>query len=497
MVPLVALFASVKPFFSVEDGGIALNSFPLPVTRYVDQGMSSLWDVLWSRASLEPLNVVATGIFFLAIFHTFCAPLFSRIAKRLEESHHLRWLESEQAADDSAEEPVSFLAVFMHYLGEIEAVFGLWAIPLLGSIALYRGWETAKAFLEHSVQFHEAVFVVVVMAIASTQPILFLGERCLAGVSRVAGGSPAAWWFGILTVGPILGSFITEPAAMTICALLLGQHFFKYRPPKRLAYATVGLLFCNVSIGGLLTHFAAPPVLMVAKSWEWSSSYMFHAFGLKAVGSLLVSTGAYYCIFRRDLHTLRARVSEFDVEHPIHERAVPSGVIVGNLLFLAWTIVHSHSPRLVIIGFLFFLAFVDATRHFQRAVSLRAPLLVGFFLAGLVIHGAFQAWWIEPLLQRVGDVLLFFTSLGLSAFNDNASITYLASLVPNSTPDIRYIVTAGAVAGGGLTIIANAPNPIGNSILSRFFDGGVSQLALLVAALLPVVVNVIFFLVLR
>jgi len=479
--------------FQVAD----VTALPRPLASYADGGLASVWEILLHRASEEPLNVVATAIFLLAIAHTFCAPLFSRIAKRLEERHHLEWLGSEEAAAEGAEEPASFLAVFMNYLGELEAVFGVWAVALVAAISSFKGWGVAKGFLESSVRFNEAVFVVVVMAIASTQPMLFLGERCLSALSRAIGGSPASWWVILLTVGPILGSFITEPAAMTICALLLGQHVFRYHPSKRLAYATVGLLFCNVSIGGVLTHFAAPPVLMVSGPWGWGTAYMFSTFGLRAVCAVLVSTAAYYLLLRKDLAALEQRVSLFDAEHPVHERAVPGGVILGNLLFLAWTIANEQSPRLVIIGFLFFLAFVDATRHFQRAVSLRAPLLVGFFLAGLVIHGAFQAWWIEPLLTRAHDVSLFFLSLGLSAFNDNASITFLASLVPNTSPEVRYSITAGAIAGGGLTIIANAPNPVGNSLLSRFFDGGLSQLLLLCATLLPVAVNIIFFLLLR
>lgn len=457
----------------------------------------SLREVLLERVIAEPLNLVATFIFACAILHTFCAPLFARLAQRLEESHHLRWLESEESAAEGAEEPVSFLAVFTHYLGEIEAVFGLWAIPLMAAVTFNNGWAEAKQFLEGGAHFNEAVFVVVVMAIASTQPILYIGEKLLASVARLGGSKPTAWWLSILVVGPVLGSIITEPAAMTICALLLSQHFFRYRPSKRLAYATVALLFCNISIGGVLTNFAAPAVLMAAPRWGWDTGFMFWVFGIRAVAALCVATLVYAVLLRRDLAALQARGSDLEAGRLLHEKAVPSAVVIGNLLFLAWTVIHSDSPRLLIVGLLFFLAFVDATRHFQRAVSLRAPLLVGFFLAGLVIHGSFQTWWIEPVLKRVSDAPLFFTTLCLSAFNDNASITYLASLVPNSSADLRYIVTAGAIAGGGLTIIANAPNPIGNSILSRFFDGGVSQFALLVSALIPVAVNVIFFLVLR
>ena len=47
-------------------------------------------------------------------------------------------------------------------------------------------------------------------------------------------------------------------------------------------------------------------------------------------------------------------------------------------------------------GFLFFLGFTNATAAYQSAVDIKTPLLVGFFLAGLVVHGGLQAWWIGP-----------------------------------------------------------------------------------------------------
>lgn len=477
---------------------VAHGRFPLPLSDYNDGHIIGLRDVLLHRIQVEPLNLFATSIFFLAIVHTFLAPMFLRWARDMEERKHLQWLEKQASGGDEKEEPASFRAVTLHYLGEIEAVFGVWAVPLIGVVTLYHGWSQAEYFLEHAVHFSEAVFVVVVMAIAGTQPILFLAEKILAFVAHRLGGTPVAWWLTILVVGPLLGSFITEPAAMTICAILLGQHFFRYQPSRPLAYATVALLFCNISVGGVLTHFAAPPVIMVSKIWGWNTPFMFFTFGWKALCSVTAGSLGYLFLFRKELGDISQRALEIEADvGAVHERTVSPFVIIGNISFLTWTVTHAHSPRLVIIGFLFFLAFVDATRHFQRSVSLRAPLLVGFFLAGLVIHGEFQAWWIEPLITRLGEVTLFVSSVALSAFNDNASITYLASIVPHFSDDLKYMIVAGALAGGGLTIIANAANPAGNAILSRFFDGGISPLKLLLAALLPLLVNVTFFFVFR
>ena len=88
------------------------------------------------------------------------------------------------------------------------------------------------------------------------------------------------------------------------------------------------------------------------------------------------------------------------------------------------------------------------------------------------------------------------TATVLTAFNDNAAITYLATLVPNLAEVSKYAVVAGAVTGGGLTVIANAPNTAGQSILGRFFEHGVNPLKLLIAALIPTIVMGLCFMIL-
>ena len=202
----------------------------------------------------------------------------------------------------------------------------------------------------------------------------------------------------ILTVGPLLGSFITEPAAMTICALLLARQFYDLGPSPRLKYATLGLLFVNVSIGGTLTHFAAPPVLMVARLWNWDTPFMLTHFGGRAVTAILVATSVYFLAFRRELLALATTTPAPDIEEPDEDipagapalLPVPGWVTSTHVAFLAWTVVNAHYPALFIGGFLFFLGFVRATAAYQSQVSLRAPLLVGFFLGALVIHGGLQ-----------------------------------------------------------------------------------------------------------
>ena len=192
------------------------------------------------------------------------------IAHRLEHQY-LALKEQEKDASDDKEfsrmrDRLQFRAQLFHFLGEVEAVFGIWLIPLAIAILVMKGWSTLTSYAA-AIDVAEPVFVVGVMAMAGSRPVLYFAETCLAKVASLGRSTIAAWWLAILTVGPLLGSFITEPAAMTICALLLRQKFYDLRPSFPLRYATLALLFVNISVGGTLTHFAAPPIVMVATRW--------------------------------------------------------------------------------------------------------------------------------------------------------------------------------------------------------------------------------------
>lgn len=480
-----------------------------------------LWERLTLRAKADPFNVYATVIFLLAITHTFLAPRFNRMAHHFEKIHKHQWEASEQSKLPGAKEPVSFKATVFHFLGEVEAIFGIWVVPLLLGMVFFTtdGWGHAAFYID-SRNYTEAMFVVVIMAIASSRPVVLFAESALRLVASMGKRTPVAWWLSILIIGPILGSFITEPAAMTISALLLGHQFYIHEPPARLKYATLGLLFVNVSVGGTLTHFAAPPVLMVATEWHWNLPFMLSHFGWKSVLGMSVSTIVYYFVFRKDLRGLKKKAeltqASSTAEGKSTESSVPLWIIVVHLGFVAWTVVTLHHPAFFIGGFLFFIAFTMATEHHQYEIKIKGPLLVGFFLAGLVTHGGLQGWWIAPVLSSLSEVPLFLGATVLTAFNDNAAITFLASQVPAFSPDViqdgitisksglllqraealEYAVVAGAVTGGGLTVIANAPNPAGQSILSKYFPDGISPLGLLLGALFPTIVTGFVFMVL-
>jgi hypothetical protein len=462
----------------------------VPLESYADNAQAGLIETLRGRADAVPFNLVATSIFVLAICHTFLTAKFRHWAHVAEQRHAATVAQRPHDRTDSDEDgvpdEVSFKGQILHFLGEVEAVFGIWVIVLIGAITFYYGWPAVLDYIGHEVKFTEPMFVVVIMAIAGTRPVLRVAEASLRAIAGLGRASVGAWWLTILIVAPLLGSLITEPAAMTIGALLLGRRFYALKPSPKLAYATLGLLFVNVSVGGTLTHFAAPPVLMVAAPWQWDTPFMFLHFGWKAAIGIVIATTLYYFAFRRELTGLETKRRSTTPNAVVRvEAPVPAWITAVQLGFMAFTVMVAHYPPLFIGGFLFFLAFSQATAHHQGRLELKSPLLVGFFLAGLVVHGGLQNWWIEPVLKRLDEFPLFLGATLLTAFNDNAAITYLATLVPGFTDALKYAVVAGAVTGGGLTVIANAPNPAGQSLLQRYFPEGVSPLGLASGALAP------------
>ena len=502
--------------------------FPLPVEAYeerqaeranelgIEPEALGLLEVLKVRVKAEPFNLVATLIFFGAIVHTFLAARFNKLAHKFERDHRER-MDTRKRLYAQGKESVSFKATLFHFLGEVEAIFGIWLIPMFIALVLMTpdGFSTAAHYMD-SRNFTEPIFVVIIMAIAASRPIIQFAETCMRGVASIGKQTPAAWWLSILIVAPLLGSFITEPAAMTIAALLLGRQFYLLDPSPQFKYATLGLLFVNISVGGALTHFAAPPVLMVANAWRWDLPHMLTHFGWRAVLGVIVASAVYFLIFRKEFAQLGEKSRALATSADAKPEPAPAWIIFVHLLFVAWTVITLHHPAFFVGGFLFFLAFTMATRHHQHKIQLKSPILVGFFLAGLVTHGGLQGWWISPVLSMLSEAPLFIGATVLTAFNDNAAITFLASQVSVFSPDqlidgiqvpktgealatarsLEYAVVAGALTGGGLTVIANAPNPAGQSILNKYFGKGISPLKLLLGALFPTLVMAAFFMLL-
>jgi hypothetical protein len=281
---------------------------------------------------------------------------------------------------------------------------------------------------------------------------------------------------------------VTEPAAMTLAALLLAPLVFRPGMPEWLKYVGLGVLFVNVSIGGTLTAYAAPPVLMVAAAWQWDSAFMATTFGWRAAIAVLINATAVTWLLRNHLASAESR-------KPDERPAVPLLVSAVHLAFLAGVVALAHYPALFVGLFLFFLGFTQAYRDYQDPLLIKEALLVAFFLAGLVVLGGMQEWWLQPLVSHLGADALFFGALGLTAITDNAALTYLGSLIEGLPDPAKYSLVAGAVAGGGLTVIANAPNPAGVALLRQGFnDGTIGAAGLLAGALGPTAVAALAFL---
>ena len=411
------------------------------------------------------LEITAAGLFALAVVHTFSTRYFEHLA-HTRTAHAGIW----------------------HLLGEVEAVFGFWAIVLVLFIALAYGWGTSSAYLD-DLTFTEPMFVFVIMVIAASRPVMQFASDGVQAMARVVPAAPGtAGYFVSLAFVPLLGSLITEPAAMTLAALMLRDRVFKAGVSNRLKYATLGVLFVNISVGGTLTHFAAPPVLMVAAKWGWDTPFMLSMFGAKAMLAVLVNAFAVTFLFRREL-AARALSPQ-----RAQSARVPAPFVLLNLLLLAAVVFTNHYPEAFLGLFLLFLGLAEAYRRHHDRLLLREGLMVAFFLAGLVVLGGQQRWWLQEVLSRLDATALFYGAAALTAITDNAALTYLGSLVEGVTDEYKYALVAGAVAGGGLTVIANAPNPAGFAILKdNFDDQSINPLGLLLAALAPTLVAVISF----
>jgi hypothetical protein len=408
----------------------------------------------------DGVAIAAAAIFAIAVLHTFSTRSFERLA-HLQPRHAGIW----------------------HLLAEVEVVFGFWAAILITFMVVKIGTSGALGYLE-SRNFTEPAFVFVIMVIAASKPVIDLAAVLLRFISTVVPipGS-TAYFLTLLSVGPLLGSLITEPAAMTLTALLLRDRYFGGRPPSKFQYATIGVLFVNVSIGGTLTPYAAPPVLMVAERWNFDLPFMLQTFGWKAALAVLTNAIGVTFLFRKYLRALPPPPAEDS------NLEVPSWIAAVHVTFLAAVVAFSHHPVVFLALFMFFLGFAEAYKRFQSPLILREGLLVAFFLAGLVVIGGQQKWWLEPLLSNMSPAALFTGATLLTAVTDNAALTYLGSLVDRVSDEFKYSLVAGAVTGGGLTVIANAPNPAGFAILkSTFEDGTISAAGLAMAALVPTLV---------
>lgn len=414
---------------------------------------------------MTTMQLVGATIFGIALIHTFSTKFFEWMAHH-RPNHAGLW----------------------HLLGEVEVVFGFWAMVLMVSMMVILGTQEAATYLDTR-NFTEPMFVFAIVVIAGSRAVLALTRKCvrmIAAYVPLPGGM--AFYFVALSFIPLLGSLITEPAAMTLAAMMLRDRIFAQGASTKLKYATLGVLFVNVSIGGTLTSFAAPPVLMVAAKWNWDSWYMLTHIGWKAGVAVFVNALVTTLVFKNGLSRL-PRAADTD------DAAIPGWVLGVHVVFLAGVVTLAHHPAGFMGLFLFFIGFAQAYPKFQDdRLLLREGLLVAFFLAGLVVLGGQQQWWLAPLLTGMDSSTVYAGATALTAITDNAALTYLGSLVEGLSDEFKYALVTGAVTGGGLTVIANAPNPAGFAILrGNFEDEAIHPLGLFIAATPPTITAILAF----
>jgi Na+/H+ antiporter NhaD/arsenite permease-like protein len=421
----------------------------------------------------ETTQVVAATLFAIAILHTFVASAFLKLGHRYPQHDGL-----------------------FHILGEVEAVFGIWSIILFGYLIYAEGFGQAVDYAD-SRNYTEPLFVFTIMVVAASKPVMFAAKQVVEYLSgHLPMDKTTSRYLVIMTVVPLLGSLITEPAAMTLAALMLLKFFHK-DTPTFFKYATIGTLFVNVSIGGSLTHFAAPPILMVASTWNWDTAYVFTHLGWKSAIAVVINGVVLTALVRGTLKAASVREAAESAEDRADAHAaasVPLAIVLLHLLLVAGIVLFAHHSPVFLAILLVFLGLATAYPQFQDRLIIKEGLMVGFFLAGLVVLGGMQSWWLQPLLTQMSPDAVYFGATALTAVTDNAALTYLGSLVEGLSEEFKYALVAGALTGGGLTIIANAPNPAGATVLKGRFDGGVINPGLLLlAALGPTLVTILCF----
>lgn len=436
----------------------------------------------------ELFNYIALAVFMIALVHTFASKWFEQLAHKYPKHQGL-----------------------YHLLAEVEIVFGFWAFILVGIAWALQGKQEVLDYLNQR-NFTEALFVAVMMIVSASQPILQFSNFLIGLISKVFSKllnihrSLSLYWV-VMGLVPLLGSLITEPAAITIAAIILAKRFMQQDTCIKFKYATLATLFLNISIGGTLTAFAAPPVLMVASAWGWDNLFMLKTFGIKAGIAVFINASLLTIYFRKTIleqysqpkqQTSSLYLNEQLSKNEQSNLKTPYSIILIHLLFLAGIVASAHYTVVFIGLFLLFLGITQAYQQYQSRLLLKEGLLVGFFLAGLIVLGGYQQWWLESVLTSLNTNYAnhaTWVTLPLSAVTDNAAIAYLASLVNGLSDTFKYNLMVGALSAGGLTLIANAPNLVGFSLLKEHFaQQAVQPLYLMVAALIPTCVALICFL---
>ncbi|MFN3455139.1 MAG: putative Na+/H+ antiporter [Pseudobdellovibrio sp.] len=416
------------------------------------------------------IEIISTIFLACALIHSFSASYFAKLSHKFPEG--------------------SATEAFFHLLSEVEVVFGFWAFAFLTTWFFIAGSEPVIQY-QQSLQMTEPLFIFCIMILASTRPIINLARQLiLQTCTFLQKIFPVdvryIQIFVLLGIGPIMGSFITEPAAITILALLL-YRMIDEKTDEKFLYGILALLFVNISIGGGLTHFAAPPILIVASKFGWGLKDVFLNLGEAVLLAVFLNVSFFIFWFRLKIKTQLNVLSD-------DKYTIPYWVTGLHVLFLILVIMTAHYEKVFMGLFLIFIGLTTVTKKYQDGLKVKEAFLVAFFLAGLIVFGSLQKWWLTPVLAVLKDNALYFVATGLTAITDNAALTFLGSQVETLSETSKWALVSGAISGGGLTILANAPNPAGFAILgSKFPNKSLNAVKLFLAALIPTAIACVSF----
>ncbi|AAP05554.1 putative Na+/H+ antiporter [Chlamydia caviae] len=430
------------------------------------------------------LKTGAALLFFFSILHTFLTPwLFGRcqLYQHKKMVFPERW------------KKYLWLSEFYRLISRVELVFVLWAAPLFLWFLYSEGYRVTMSYF-NSRNYVFSLFIVIMLILLESRPIVYFSECIFSNIAKIGRQSPRCWWWTLMIAAPLSGALLKETGAMIIAATLLVRNFYKFSPSPRFAYATMGLLFSNISIGGLTSALSSRALFIILPSVKWNNSFILKYFCWKSIIAILLSTTIYYLIFRKEFNNFPKVV----INPSMMNERVPKWIIFVHIILVGSVILARSVPLLMAAIFLFYLGFQKFTIFYQHSINISKVCFVGLFYAGLVIFGELQEWWVLELMHRMSDFGYIITSYTLSIFLDNALVNYLVHNLPVATDCFLYLVIAGCMSAGGLTIVSNMPNIVGYLILRPSFPSSSLSLGwLFLFALGPSIISLMTFWFLR
>lgn len=428
----------------------------------------------------SPLRVGAAVFFFLSILHTFCTPFFY---KRFQICQHKKMIFPEKWRK------YLWLSESYRLLSSVDVIFIFWSVPLFLWFLYSEGYAEAIDYFNHR-NYLFALFIMIMLILLESRPIVYLSECIFLTIAKIGKQSPKCWWWTLMLGAPFSAILLKETGAMIIAATLLVRYFYKFAPSLRFSYATMGLLFSNISVGGLITDISSRALLLVSPALKGEQEFVIRHFSWKAVIAIFLSTTTYYLMFRKEFDHFPKVVKNASIA----DERVPIWLICLHVLFVA-AIMSVRSVPLLMIGILIlYLGLHQFTIFYQNSIRVTKVCCVGLFYAGLLILGGLQEWWMLVIMHRMSDFGYMFTSYILSMFLDNVLVNYLVHNLSVATDCFLYLVIAGCMSAGGVTILANAPNIVGYLIIKPFFPTSpVSLGRLFVFALGPSLIALMTF----